>query len=145
MILMMKKLKPFLDTAAIMAQNLNEYLAEHHGEGFKPIPHYFASGDFLTYYAREDRCYAQQVDNLLTVYLALGSNELVGCKITGVKHILQTAGNFGVTARSEAVRLGLFLFLGAALAKDKAQKQRYEDVGRLAQHATLDPTELQAV
>jgi len=127
-----------------MAQDLKQYLEGRKCKGFNPVPHYFANGDFLTYYFRNDRCYAQRVDDLLTVFLAMGSNELVGCKIKGVKHILQTAGNFGVTVDNGALPLGLFFFVGAALAKDDVQKKRYEELGRLAKHATLDRKDLQS-
>src|SRR5437764_1273068 len=82
---------------ADMAEDLKHYLQEHSCQGFRPIPHYFAAGDFVTYYFRNERCYAQRVDELLTVYLGQGTNELVGCKIIGVKHILETASTFGVT------------------------------------------------
>jgi hypothetical protein len=126
-----------------MAKDLKQYLEEHKSQGFRPVPHYFASGDFVTYYFRDDRCYAQRVDDLLTVYLALETHELVGCKIKGVKHILETAGNFGVFVDDGAVRLGLFFFYGIAGAKDEAQKKRYEELGRVAGSATLDPKELQ--
>src|SRR5262245_22916350 len=77
-----------------MAKNLSEHLDERPAKGFRPVPHYFPSGDFVSYFFRNDRCYARQVDELLTVYLAFGSDELVGCKIKGVKHILRAAGDF---------------------------------------------------
>jgi hypothetical protein len=126
-----------------MAQDLKEYLETNHAQGFRPVPHYFAQGDFVTYYFRNDRCYAQRLDDLVTVFLAFDSHELVGCKIKGVKHILQTAGDFGVTLDDGAVQLGLFFFIGAAMAKDEAQKKRYEELARIAKDATLDRSELQ--
>ena len=126
-----------------MAEDLKQYLAEHKCKGFKPIPHYFPSGDYVSYFFRNDRAYARPVDQLLTVYLAFGTNELVGCKINGVKHILNTAGNFGITADGGELRLGLFFFVGAATAKDEEQQRRYEELGRIAKDATLDRKELQ--
>src|SRR3977135_1506577 len=101
-----------------MATNLDEYLESLRPKGFRPVPHYFAQGDFVTYYFRNDPCYAERVDDLLTVFVTFDTKELVGCKIKGVKHILQSAGNFGVGMDDGAVRLGMFFFVGAALAKD---------------------------
>src|SRR5262245_22209287 len=107
-----------------MAKDLKEYLEGRKGKRFQAVPHYFANGDYVTYYLRNERCHAQRVDDLLTVYLANGTKELVGCKIKGVKHILQTAGDFGVMVDDGEVHLGLFFFLGAALAKGEEQKKR---------------------
>jgi len=127
-----------------MAQNLKEYLAERKCQGFKPVPHYFANGDFVTYYLSDERCYAQRVDDLLTVYLSMQTHELAGCKIKGVRHILQTAGDFGVTIDGKDVRLGLFFFIGAAMAKDETQKRRYEQLRQIAKDAIVNRHELQA-
>jgi hypothetical protein len=127
-----------------MDQTLQEHLQTHHCHGFNPVPHYSALGDFLTYYFRDDRAYEQRVDGLLTVYLSMESHELVGCKIKGVRHILRTAGEFGVTLDGDGVKLGFFFFVGAAAAKDAKQKQRYEELGRLAKAATVNRRELLA-
>jgi hypothetical protein len=126
-----------------MAQNLTEYLATNKPEGFRPVPHYFPQGDFVTYYFRNDPCYAQRLDDVITVFLAFGSDELVGCKIKGVKQILQSAGNFDVTIDDGAIKLGIFFFVGAAVAKDEAQKKRYEELRRVAKNVTLDRRELE--
>ena len=128
-----------------MAQDLDEYLKTHRSQGFRPVPHYFAQGDFVTYYFRDDPCFAERVDDLLTVFLSFDTKELVGCKIKGVKHILQTAGDFGVALDDGEVRLGVFFFVGAALAKNDAQRNRYEQIGRQAQEATVDRKELEAI
>lgn len=126
-----------------MAEDLKQYLQEHKCKGFRAVPHYIPRGDCVTYYFRNERCYAHPVDQLRTVYLAFETNELVGCKINGVKHILNTAGNYGVEVAGGELRLGLFFFVGAATAKDEEQKRRYEELGRIAKDATLDRKELQ--
>lgn len=126
-----------------MAKDLKEHLKGRKVKDFKAVPHYFANGDYVTYYLRNDRCHAQRVDDLLTVYLAMGTDELVGCKIKGVKHILQTAGDFGVRVDDGDVHLGLFFFLGAAWTKDEAKKKRYEELGRMAKNVSLNREELQ--
>lgn len=126
-----------------MAQNLKQYLDTHPPKGFKPVPHYFPNGDFVTYYFRPDRCYSQRVDDLLTVFLAMGNNELVGCKIKGVSHILKSAGNFGVTLDDGDVRLGFFFFVGAATARSERQKKRYEELSKVAQDAKVLRRELE--
>lgn len=97
-----------------------------------------------TYYFRDDPCYAERVDDILTVFFSFETKELVGCKVKGVKHILQTAGDFGVSLDDGAVRLGIFFFVGASLAKDQVQRGRYDQIGRQAKEVTLDRRELEA-
>ena len=125
-----------------MAQDLMEYLKTHPPQGFRPIPHYFPQGDFVTYYFRNDPSFAERVDDLLTVFLTFDTKELVGCKIKGVKHILQTAGDFGVTLDDGDVQLGLFFFVGASMAKEESQRKRYEQLRLVASAAILDKREL---
>ena len=127
-----------------MDQTLKEYLRTHPCKGFHAVPHYSVLGDFLTCFVRDERAYEQPVDEWLTVYLSMKSNELVGCKIHGVRHLLQTAGDFGVPLEGDAVRLGFFLFVGAMAARETKQKQRYEELRRLARDARLDRKELAA-
>ncbi len=122
-----------------MAQTLNEYLKTHSPRGFRPVPHYFPLGDFVTYYFRNDRCYEERVDDLLTVYRAFDSHELVGCKITGVKHILQTAGEFSLALDDQPKKLAFFFFIGAATAKDTAKKH-YAEMAPFVKDAELQLT-----
>ncbi len=126
-----------------MAKNLNEYLEGRKGGGFRSVPHYFASGDFVTYYLRNDRCHARRVDDWLTVYLTVDTDELVGCKIERVKHVLRAAEEYGMPLGKGTVHLGLFLFLGAVLAKDEDQKKWYEELKHVAKDVGLDLKELQ--
>lgn len=128
-----------------MVQTLKEYLVEHPPKGFHPTPHYFGQGDFVTYYFRNEPCYAERVDDLLTVYLAFETKELVGCKIDGVKQILGTARDFGIALDDREVRLGIFLFLGAALARDESQRNRYRQLGREAKEVAVDRKQLESV
>lgn len=126
-----------------MAQNLSEYLKTHPCKGFDKSPHYFPNGDFVKYFFRDERAYSHRLDDVVTVYLGMESGELVGCKIKGVKHILESAGNFGVLVDGETIKLGLFFFSGAAIAKDEFQKQLYEKLKHFTKDATLDRSVLQ--
>ena len=125
-----------------MAHNLNEYLGENECRGFQPIPHYFRNGDFVSYYFGNDPCRAQRVDDLLTVYLSDRTGELVGCKIKGVKHLLTSLGNFGVTIQDGDLKLGFFFCLGKSTAKDEEQRRRYEELCGLAKDVPLKRGEL---
>lgn len=128
-----------------MEQTLNEYLKTHDCQGFRPVPHYFAFGDYLTYYFRDDRAYEQRVDDLLTVYLSMSTDELVGCKIKGVAHILRTAGDFGVRVDDGDVRLGFFFFVGASTATGEEGKKRYEELRRVAKDVKVKREEFASI
>ncbi len=125
-----------------MAQDLKQYLAEHEPGEFKPVPHYFAAGDFATYYRLDVRCYAERVDDLLTIYRSCDNHEMVGCKIKGVKNVLRSAGDFGITIDDDDVKLGLFFFVGAAWAKDEAQRKRYDEMKLFARDVRLSRRDL---
>jgi len=120
-----------------MAEDLKQYLAEHPCKGFKAVPHYFPEGDYVTYYQREERAVSQQIDDLLTVYLSMATGELIGCKIKGVRHLLTSAGSFGVTVQDQAIKLGFFFLIGSSVAKEEAQKKRYRELSALAQDVDL--------
>lgn len=97
-----------------MAPNLSEYLKTNRPGTFRSAPRYFESGDYLTYFVQDVDYYAKRLDDVVTVYLTKGTDRLVGCKVKGVRHILRTAGAFGVGLEGAAVKLGLFFFAGAA-------------------------------
>ena len=121
-----------------MATNLNEYLRAHKCKGFQPVPQYFPTGDFLTYYFKDTPCHAKRIDELLTVYLGDDTRELVGFKIKGAKHIVTHAGNFGVLINDENIQMGLFFFVGAAATKDVAQLRWYTELGKQAGDIRVD-------
>jgi hypothetical protein len=125
-----------------MAQNLKEYIRENKCEGFTPKPRYCAEGDFVSYFLKDDPCFAQRVDELVTVYHANETNELVGCKIKGVRRILRTLGDFGVSLEDGQLCLSLF-FMAASMA-NPTQEKRYKRVGRLVKDALVDMSELES-
>jgi hypothetical protein len=125
-----------------MAEDLMTYLSGTDAKGFEPHPYYSSDGDFLTFYFRDADHFAERVDELLTVYLSMDTSELVGCKIKGVRRILETLGRFGVNVSDGNLRLS-FLFLPGAFSREDERRQRYEEIGALTQGIMLNPSELQ--
>ena len=125
-----------------MAENLTEYLASAKCEKFEPKPMYSAQGDFLTFFFRDDDAYEKRVDELLTVYLAESTNELVGCKIKGVTQILKTLGNFGVMIRDQELTLGMLFLAGMAVSKTPESKENYEAIGKRTKDVAFDAKKL---
>ena len=127
-----------------MAEDLMSYLDGREATGFEPRPFYSPDGDFLTFYFREDDHYAERVDELLTVYLSMDTQELVGCKIKGVRRILDTLGKLGVLVDDGEVKMS-FLFLSGAFSREDARRKRYEEIGTRTRGIRINPKELQTV
>lgn len=71
---------------------LEEYLASHDCKPqFKPMPVYFVDGDFIAWYWKDERAYAEShhVDNVwwATFERSMANHELVGVKINGIRQI----------------------------------------------------------
>jgi hypothetical protein len=123
-----------------MDKTLEQYLEGKTCEGLKLRPQYFQDGDFVTYFFREDVAYEERFDELLTIYKAMETGEMVGCKIKGVCRILSKLKAFKVVVDDERWPLAL-MFLGAALVNPASQDeyQRHsEDYGEV----TIDSKEL---
>ena len=56
----------------------------------KPGPTYSLLGDFVSYYIRDVDCFAESVDETLTLYRDDSTGEVVGCKIKGVNDTMNT-------------------------------------------------------
>ena len=120
------------------------YLDGREATGFEPRPFYSPDGDFLTFYFRKDDYYAERVDELLTVNLSMDTQELVGCKVKGVRRILDTLGKLGVLVDDREVKMS-FLFLSGAFSREDARRKRYVEIGTRTRGIRINPKELQTV
>jgi hypothetical protein len=73
-----------------MAMTLMEYLEGKECREFIPRPHYFQDGDYVTYFATDELAFEERIDQLLTIYRCMETNALIGCKIKGVRRILES-------------------------------------------------------
>jgi hypothetical protein len=99
--------------------------------GFRPSFHYCAEADALTFYFRPDEFYASRVDDVLTVYLAMEGDELVGCQVKGIRHALEKCDAVGLEIEDDNVDLS-FVFLLNGIRAAVTAKPRYLDLARLA-------------
>ena len=81
-------------------QNLKEYLDTHSHKGFQAKPRYYKYGDFLTYFAKENRCVGKVIDEFLTVYISNEDGSIIGCKVKNVKQALSVEPSPDTVARS---------------------------------------------
>jgi hypothetical protein len=129
-----------------MAKELSEYLKNHPSQGFVSRPQYFAEGDFVSYFLVDERCYAMRVDSLLTLYHSMTSQELIGCKIKGVRRLLEKLGKFGVLIEDgEGTQLGLLFLAAASLSDEPSRRAEYEKLGQRLGQAKIETGELVSV
>ncbi len=110
-----------------MGETLTEFLKDRKFKGFESRPIYSADGDFISIYLSDEDSYAERIDDLLTVYHSVKTDALVGCKIKGVRRLLKTLGDFGVSVQNEDISVSL-LFVAATLSSPE-QRDRYRQLG----------------
>src|SRR5271154_1587469 len=78
-----------------MASDLRDVLAAQIGDiAFQPYITISQEADALTAYFKPDADYSQRLTDHVTLYRSLASNEIVGCRIKGIKGILEDLPNF---------------------------------------------------
>jgi hypothetical protein len=94
-----------------------DYLGGRKCMGFRAHPYYSKDGDFLTYYFTDDECYAERLDDILTVYRSLTGNDFVGVKLKGVKYLREQLGEFSfhVNRSDGKPMLAIFFVAGGFL------------------------------
>jgi hypothetical protein len=113
-----------------MAKDLMKYLEQTKPRGFDPRPYYGPEEDSLTFYFKNTESYGKRVDELLTLFLSVKDDELVGCLVKGVRRNLKRLGRFGIAITHRKVRLGLFFHLLAFLAEKPQQREKYLDLSQ---------------
>jgi hypothetical protein len=108
---------------------------------FESRPLYSPDGDFLTLFLQDEEYYAERVDELLTVYHSIATDELIGCEIKGVQRLLETLGEFGMSVEDADVELK-FLFLAGAIHSPN-MRTRYGSLGRRTPRMKIPRRELQ--
>lgn len=109
-----------------MVQDLMEYVKANRPGTFCAVPHYFGEGDFVTYYATDEPAFEERIDEVVTIYREMSSKTLIGCKIKGVRRLLEEFEAWGVVICDGDVALG-FLFYAAAQQKPE-KTEEYKEV-----------------
>ena len=116
---------------------LSQFLKESETEtkAFAPSPLYTPEGDSLMFYMKDEESYRERIDELLTVYRSIETNEIIGCQIKGVRHKLDELSKFFVTVTSTELELGLlFLTYMAMASHDETVRHSYEFLGEQARN-----------
>ena len=121
-----------------MAKELMKFLETAKPKGFEPRPFFGPEEDSLTFYFEGAESYGKRVDELLTLFLSVKNDELVGCQVKGVRKNLKRLGNFGIAIKHGKVRLDLFFHLLAFLAERPQQRKTYLDLSQHSKDAEVE-------
>jgi len=78
-----------------MATDLKDFLKAQIGDTpFQPYVEISPEADALTFYFKPNADYSQRLTDHVTLYRSIESNELVGCRIKGIRGILDDLPNF---------------------------------------------------
>jgi hypothetical protein len=83
---------------------MEEHFLKEHVEGpqtFRSEPWYNAVGDCITYKTADEAVVADRIDEILTIYRSVVSDEPIGFKIKGVQAILNKFGYDGLAFGTE--------------------------------------------
>jgi hypothetical protein len=89
--------------------SIEEFIRSNPPEKFQPKPYYSKNGDALTFYFKDVPSYGDRIDSILTIYRSVENDEMVGCQIKGVRHILEKMGSFGVHV-DDSVQLSILFW-----------------------------------
>jgi hypothetical protein len=125
---------------------LSQFLQENDKkrQAFTPSPLYTPEGDSLMFFIKDEESFRERIDELLTVYRSVATNEIIGCQIKGVRRKLEELSKFLVTLKSDEVDLGLLFLTYMATSENEMVRHNYEFLGAEAARlgARLRPKEV---
>jgi hypothetical protein len=99
----------------------------------KFVPYCFLNeeADALTVYFEGDADYSERLNDHVTLYLSLETKEIVGCRIKGIKEILEDLPNY-IKVNRGSVQLSLLFLPFRGVTIDKNEQQKINDLARAA-------------
>lgn len=97
---------------------------------FSPYYELNPDADALTVYFKSDPDYSKRLNDHITLYLSLETNQIVGCRIKGIKGIMDDLPNYLEVHDPYKLSIVFLPFRGAA-----ADEREIEAINELA-HAT---------
>lgn len=98
----------------------------------KFVPYCFLSkeADALTFYFEGDADYSKRLNDHITLFLSLESNEIVGCRIKGVQELLEDLPNY-LHVNHGSIQLTV-LFLAFRGGADKEVSRQINELAKAA-------------
>lgn len=97
---------------------------------FVPYCHMSKDADTLTVYFEGDADYSKRLNDHVTLYLSLETNEIVGCRIKGISGILEDLPNY-IRVDHGGVELSVIFLAFRGGTKDDVSKA-INDLARVA-------------
>lgn len=97
-----------------MAETLGDFFDRVIADGepeFRAEPWYNRQGDCFIYHWCADEFYREFIDDKVTIYRSVKTNEAVGCQIKGVSALVKKLGGFGISLSNAADGAPLALFV----------------------------------
>lgn len=104
----------------------------HHTPGvFTPYAYYGAEEDALTVFVSDKPHYARRLGERVTVFFALEGDDLVGCEVKSVRHVLEDIGTHHLAIAHGTMRLELlFRMLYGRFENDDKAREVYRQLDR---------------
>lgn len=114
----------------VTESELRKFLNENPpGKQFVPYCYLSEEADALTVYFEGDADYSKRLNDHITLYLSIETNEIVGCRIKGISGILADLPNY-ISANHDDVKLSV-IFLAFRGGADQ-EAQSINDLARAA-------------
>jgi hypothetical protein len=98
---------------------------------FRPYVDQSPEANALTVYFRPEPDYSKRLTDHVTLYLSLETNEIVGCRIKGIRELLEDLPNF-VRVTHEGVELKVIFWSFRGCAKDEGERQTFNELAKKA-------------
>jgi len=124
-----------------MATDLSTFLDREMTEGeFTPYVEFSPEADALTFYFRPDADYSERLTDHITLFRSIDDNsQLVGCRVKGVRDVIDEAGNY-IDVDHDGIKLSIiFLSVQGKMPKEE-MREVVRELGRAAKDSNLELT-----
>jgi hypothetical protein len=127
-------------------------IADNPVKSFSPFVFYNKAGDCIEFYVSQNDYYAERIDDYLTLFLDMNTDEIVGFMIKNIKQILNKIDTsklaWSFIVNDDEVQLGVLftaIFLSGTKTNDidEVLVREYKKVVKVAENHALDKVSLQ--
>ncbi|MBX3413717.1 MAG: hypothetical protein KF708_13585 [Pirellulales bacterium] len=104
---------------------------------FQPYLDLSEDGDALNFYFRPDADYSKRLTDHVTLFLSLDKHEIVGCRIKGIRGILEDLPNY-VQVSHEGIKLSVIFWSFRGGVEDEEVRRAFNVLGRAASALTIE-------
>ncbi|MFQ5730702.1 MAG: hypothetical protein ACE5KM_01985 [Planctomycetaceae bacterium] len=93
----------------------------------------------MTFYFSNEPDHGKRLNSRVTIYMSDETGELVGCRVKGVRAVLEDIGSFDVSISHGKVKLSmLFVAFHAVFSDDDDSRLAYRKIGQAASKCDLE-------